>query len=108
MIYKKYKLFKLCFIFILSHLFLRVESFTPGGRVGHSSVLVKEKLYFFGGMNGITCTNEVFYLDVSKSFNSSNPTWTDVTQDVGIPFGSCWATVSYDMKQTIYLFGGYM
>src|SRR6266498_1161348 len=51
MIYKKYKTFNLCFILILYYLFFRVESFTPVGRIGHSSVLVGDKLYFFGGIS---------------------------------------------------------
>ncbi len=60
------------FIFILSYLFLRVESFTPAGRIAHSFVLFGDKLYFFGGANNsYLCSNEVFYLDVSKSFGST-------------------------------------
>src|SRR6266540_4049551 len=109
MIYKKYKLLKLYLIFILSYLFFRVESFTPEGRIGHSSVLVGNKIYFFGGKNINVCTNEVFYLDVSKPFDSSTPTWIDLTHDAGMPFRSCWGTVSLnDKEQTISLFGGFM
>jgi len=53
-------------------LFLRVESFTPAGRIAHSFVLFGDKLYFFGGANNsYLCSNEVFYLDVSKSFGST-------------------------------------
>jgi len=90
-------------------LFFNVESFTPEGRVAHSSVLVGDKLYFFGGFSTGSCSNEIFYLDVSKSFYSSTPTWIDLTQDAGIPFKSCWETISLnDKEQTIYLFGGIM
>jgi len=109
MICKKYKTFNLCFIFILSYLFFRVEPFTPEERMAHSSILVGDKLYFFGGFSTGSCSNEIFYLDVSKSFYSSTPTWSDLTQDAGIPFKSCWETVSLnDKEQTIYLFGGIM
>src|SRR6266498_3261622 len=109
MICKKYKTFNLCFIFILSYLFFRVEPFTPEERMAHSSILVGDKLYFFGGFSTGSCSNEIFYLDVSKSFYSSTPTWIDLTQDAGIPFKSCWETISLnDKEQTIYLFGGIM
>ncbi|SRR6266498_1962637 len=111
MIYKKYKTFNLCFILILYYLFFRVESFTPVGRIGHSSVLVGDKLYFFGGISDadVYGLNEVFYLDVSKSFNLADPPWVDLTQNAGIQFKSCFGTVSLnDKEQTIYLFGGYM
>jgi len=90
MIYRKYKSLKLHFIFILSYLFFRIESFTPTGRIGHSSVLLKDRLYFFGGWNTTTCTNGVFYLDVSKSFDYLTPTWVDLTRDAGMRFQSCW------------------
>jgi len=91
-------------------LFYKVDPFIPVGRLAHSSVLVGNKLYFFGGIkNDGVCLNEVFYLDVSKSFNLAVPSWVDLTQNAGIPFKSCWATVSLnDKEQTIYLFGGTM
>ncbi len=80
---KKYKTFNLCFIFILNYLFYRVESFTPIECFAHSSALVGDKLYFFSGAmrrNDVyDCLNEVFYLDVSKSLNSTIPLWVDLT-----------------------------
>ncbi|CAI2163846.1 4819_t:CDS:2 [Funneliformis geosporum] len=85
-------------------------SFIPVGRYAHSSVLVGDKLYFFGGMNNdLKCLNEVFYLDVSRPFKTAVPPWVDLTQNAEIPFKSCWATVSLNAKeQIIYLFGGFM
>src|SRR4051812_24130105 len=47
MTYYNYISFYLC-IFIC--LILKVESFTPTARHSHSSVLVENKLYFFGGV----------------------------------------------------------
>ncbi|CAI2174747.1 4229_t:CDS:2 [Funneliformis geosporum] len=93
---------------------LRVESFTPKGRLAHSSVLVVDKLYFFGGAGGdtdielIQIATEVFYLDVTKPFDIKIPPLTRLSN---IPFGSVWATVEYNNinnDQNIYLFGGYM
>jgi hypothetical protein len=67
MSYNNRVLFYLLFII---YLFLEIESFTPIGRLAHSSVLVENKLYFFGGaIDGRSCSNEVFYLDVSQPFN---------------------------------------
>ncbi|CAI2191065.1 17442_t:CDS:2, partial [Funneliformis geosporum] len=63
---------------ILSYFFLIVESFTPFGRLAHSSVLVENKLYIFGGVTD-DYSNEVFYLDLSQQFNAEYPPWTDLT-----------------------------
>ncbi len=88
---------------------IEVNSFTPIGRAQHSSVLVRTKLYFFGGVisNGPDDLNDVFCLDVSQSFNSENPSWTLLTT---MPFRSSFATVLLidNNNQTIYLFGGMM
>lgn len=105
-LHHKYILFLLIFIY---HLVLEIESL-PSGRLGHSSALVGDKLYFFGGEKDGFCSNEVFYLDVSHSFSKEEPPWNDITLNAGIPFKSCWGTVSLsdiNNKQTIYLFGGY-
>ncbi|CAI2176260.1 10323_t:CDS:2 [Funneliformis geosporum] len=105
------KLLKLCFITIIIYLY-KVESFNPVGRNAHSSVLVGNRIYFFGGRNEITCTNEVFYLDVSQRFNSELPPWTDLTLNSGMNFRGCWATAvavnDSNNNPTIYLIGGYM
>src|ERR1043166_9426563 len=107
MTYYNYVSFYLFFIY----LFPEIESFTPSGRLAHTSVLVGNKLYFFGGWNGAVdgSTNEVFYLDVSQPFNIQVPPWNDLTLSAGIPFKSSWATASLsdiNNEQTIYLFGG--
>ncbi|CAI2174136.1 16956_t:CDS:2, partial [Funneliformis geosporum] len=87
-----------------------VDSFTPVGRYAHSSALIRNKLVFFGGINDKGfCLNEVFYLDLSRSFNIVTPPWIDLTLNSRIPFKSCWGTVSpNDKEQIIYLFGGIM
>ena len=90
---------------MLGFIFFEVESFTPAGRLSHSSVLVGNKIYFFGGaLDYIRNSDEVFYLDVSKSFDIANPPWVDLTS---IPFASEWATVALDDLKNdtnIYLF----
>jgi N-acetylneuraminic acid mutarotase len=100
------------YLFFFIYLFLEIESFTPVGRYSHSSVLVGNKLYFFGGDIGSRkdeISNEVFYLDLSQPFNIQAPPWNDLTSSAGIPFKSSWATTSLsniNNEQTIYLFGG--
>ncbi|RIA96169.1 hypothetical protein C1645_733472 [Glomus cerebriforme] len=89
---------------------IEVESF--GERVGHSSIFVGTKLYFFGGiqMNSF-CSDEVFYLDVSKTFNIASPPWVDLTATAKMPFGSSMTTMSLiyiNNEPIIYLFGGLM
>ncbi|CAI2174742.1 4226_t:CDS:2 [Funneliformis geosporum] len=100
--------------FVICSTFLRVESFTPKGRLAHSSVLVEDKLYFFGGAGSGTnielsqIAREIFYLDVSKPFDIKIPSWTELSN---IPFGSIWATVvsnNINNDPNIYLFGGFM
>ncbi|CAI2175346.1 13963_t:CDS:2 [Funneliformis geosporum] len=111
MVYKKdNKLINLHFIFIIIYLLLIVESFTPVERYGHSSVLVGNKIYFFGGYDGRNYTNEVFYLDLSQKFDTELPPWTDLTSNSGIGFKSSWATtVAINDKNNnpiIFLIGG--
>src|SRR5581483_399869 len=89
-----------------------VESFTPTGRLTHSSILVGNKLYFFGGQreNGLA-SNEVFGLNLSQPFDVANPPWFDLTPIAPIPFGSFFATVAsnnVNNNSEIYLFGGVM
>ncbi|CAG8658711.1 13317_t:CDS:2, partial [Cetraspora pellucida] len=48
---------------------------------GHNAVLVKDKLYFYGG-SSVSSSYTFFYLDVSKSFdliNTSSMHWTDLS-----------------------------
>ncbi|CAI2197970.1 16048_t:CDS:2, partial [Funneliformis geosporum] len=59
--------------------------------------------------NAKACTNQVFYLDLSQSFDLIAPPWISLTQNAGIPFKSCRGTALLNEKeQTIYLFGGLM
>jgi len=89
-----------------------VESFVPEARYVQASVLAGKRIYFFGGekTNGRP-VNEVFYLDVSRKFNTAFAPWTDLTGSASIPFRSSWATVSVreiNNNSIIYLFGGFM
>ena len=99
--YHNYISFFLAFI----HLYLEIDSFTPTGRYGHSSVVVGNRLYFFGGnKNSFNCSNEVFYLDISQPFNIASPPWNDLAAKEGMQIRSCWETVSLsESNNIIYL-----
>jgi|SRR6266498_3039372 len=89
-----------------------VKAFTPMGRMAHSSVFVKNKLFFFGGVyeDGF-CSNEIFYLDIFHQFNIGLPTFINITPNSGIQFKSCWGITLFNNinnKQTIYLIGGFI
>ena len=90
--YNNFNTFYLCLIFTFCYILFGVESYVPAGRVGHSSILVGNKIYFFGGATPYVTTNESFYLDLSQSFNVTNPPWTQVN---GLPFESSFATVAF-------------
>ena len=110
MVCYKYNVFYVFYILaiLVLGLLLGVESFTPPERLTHASALVGSKLYFFGGTNHVEFLNDVFYLDVSNTFNVSSPPWVNLTT---IPFRSALATVTVrdvNNEPTIYLFGGYM
>src|SRR2546426_833934 len=109
MTYHNYISLYLFFIFVFC-LFLEIESFILAGLHGHSSVLVGNKLYFFGGsISSGSTSNEVFYLDASQQFNITSPPWNDLTANEGLPIKSSFGTVSLNEannEQIIYLFGG--
>ncbi|CAI2166937.1 11077_t:CDS:2 [Funneliformis geosporum] len=66
-------------------------------------------MYFFGGIKvDRTCSNEVFYLDITPQFDLEVLLWTDVTKKSGIGFKSCRASIVSDINNTIYLIGGVM
>ncbi|CAG8728622.1 7094_t:CDS:2, partial [Acaulospora colombiana] len=78
----------------------------------HSTALVGNKLYFFGGLHltelDALSYNYVFYLDVSKDFNTASPPWTDLTSTAAIPYGSTWATAFTGGPNStlVFIFGG--
>ncbi|CAG8608300.1 3315_t:CDS:2 [Gigaspora margarita] len=82
------------------------------GRFGHSSILIDSKLYVSGGFKFIddgrlNLTNEFFYLDVSKSFTTTDPNsmpWTDLTFTGG-PDKNL-ATACSGNNNSIFIIGG--
>ncbi|KAF0549454.1 galactose oxidase [Gigaspora margarita] len=76
----------------------------PSPRREQTSTLVGTRLYFFGG-GSTSPTNEVWYLDLSNSFNISAPSWhSDVVMPVEYNFGtSCLSPID---NSTVFLIGG--
>ncbi|KAF0548085.1 galactose oxidase [Gigaspora margarita] len=73
------------------------------------------KLYFFGGDlsatdlyngNATNAINEVWYLDLSSSFNTTTPPWN---KDVGMPLGYANGTSCVSpIDNSVFLVGGKM
>src|SRR2546429_6929227 len=81
------------------------NSLIPVDRFSQSSVLVDKKIYFFGGVSDHTprfspILNQIIYLDVSKTFNITNPPFEEIP-NVSIPFGSAFATLLLDSQKNI-------
>src|SRR5581483_9793103 len=112
MVYDNYISIYLCLIFVIGYVFVGIESFTPRPRLGHHSVIVGSKHYFFGGLiPGNGTSEEVFYLDLSQPPNEANLPFVDLTSTASIPFKSLFGTVAlYNINNdpNIYLFGGIM
>ncbi|RIB17882.1 hypothetical protein C2G38_2037364 [Gigaspora rosea] len=103
-----------CYIyaFLLNFIFTFAAAFIPDGRFGHSSIHIDSKLYVSGGFKFIDAgrlnlTNEFFYLDVSKSFTTTDPNsmpWTDLTFTGGPDKNS--ATACSGNNNSIFIIGG--
>ncbi|RIB08635.1 hypothetical protein C2G38_2211150 [Gigaspora rosea] len=99
--------------FILSFLIniIFTFAFIPTGREFHSSILIDKKLYFSGGvLSAIDVTNELFYLDFSKSFkitNNASIPWVDLTYTNGPLKHSATACIGGNNNDTIFIFGGF-
>ncbi|RIB26191.1 hypothetical protein C2G38_2065496, partial [Gigaspora rosea] len=96
------------------------DSFTPGGRSGHESVLIENKLYIMGGFypisqdstysqtNKFNISREFFYLDLSISFDIDSPPFVDLTSTSPMLYGvSKGAALAGGIsKSYIFLIGG--
>ncbi|KAF0561667.1 galactose oxidase [Gigaspora margarita] len=85
----------------------------PNPRSQQASSLIGKRLYFFGGDLSTTdsdndkaayITNEVWYLDLSSSFNTATPPWN---KDVGMPIGNnVGASCVSPIDNSVFLVGG--
>ncbi|KAF0538930.1 galactose oxidase [Gigaspora margarita] len=97
----------LFFVIFNSVYFFVICQNVPNPRREQTSTLVGTRLYFFGGFTIIGASNEVWYLDLSSSFNISTPPWhNDVAMPVVNFFGtSCLSPID---NSTVFLIGGRM
>ncbi|RHZ77943.1 hypothetical protein Glove_168g45 [Diversispora epigaea] len=105
--YLPFKLFKSIFYTLL--LINSILCYIPPKRFLHNSVIINDKLLILGGYTNTTDYEfEIFYLDLSKSFDNFNLTWT-LIQDKGLPVYVWRSTsvLSLD-NSTVYLIGGFM
>ncbi|CAG8683128.1 9689_t:CDS:2, partial [Funneliformis caledonium] len=84
-------------------------------RHSHSSIVVDGKVYYFGGITPTTVgsqilSNEMFYFDITKEFDTSSILWMDQTGTSPMSVQSEGATTVVDGKDnnTIFLVGGTM
>ncbi|KAF0549489.1 galactose oxidase [Gigaspora margarita] len=91
-------------IFGPRYIFFIICQNVPSPRSQQTSSLVGTRFYFFGGSSKIP-TNEVWYIDLSNSFNISTPPWhSDVVMPVGYGLGtSCLSPID---NSSVFLVGG--
>src|SRR5438874_8018136 len=82
-------------------------------RYAHASALIDGKLYFMFGnlldsVGHTTSTRDLFYLDVSKPFTNSLPSFVDIQSN--LPVTVVWSTASTGghNRSMIFSFGGYL
>ncbi|RIB14218.1 hypothetical protein C2G38_1674102 [Gigaspora rosea] len=88
------------------NLFVICDDF-PTPRGTQASSLVNNKLYFFGGSSGDNFTNEVWYLDLSNSFNVSLPP-IHKGQEMPVAVSLASSCVSPIDNSSVFLIGGNM
>ncbi|CAG8532023.1 5440_t:CDS:2, partial [Cetraspora pellucida] len=49
-------------------------NYIPVGRTDFAAILLSNKIYFYGGWN-LSVLNDLFYIDLNQSFDSSNPSF---------------------------------
>ncbi|KAF0501091.1 galactose oxidase [Gigaspora margarita] len=104
----------LLLIIILLFSFVNCQNI-PKPRYQQTSSLIGNRLYFFGGdlsttdyknYSAMNLTNEVWYLDLSSSFNTATPRWN---KDVGMPIGyALGASCVSPIDNSGFLVGGRM
>ncbi|RHZ80909.1 hypothetical protein Glove_130g125 [Diversispora epigaea] len=99
-------LLKFALLFNLIIILLQpILCYTPSKRVYHNGVIMDHRLLVFSGYySNLSSTDEMFYLDLSKQFNTSNITWTLVSGSRLPKY--IWSAASIGIDSTIFLYGG--
>ncbi|KAF0392206.1 galactose oxidase [Gigaspora margarita] len=80
------------FFFLCLTISTHVVSCIPIGRIRQSSVLVENKLYFFGSDNDGHKTDNIYLEVIPSSLDINQPKWTDLTQNAQTPSRSPFAS----------------
>ncbi|RUS35419.1 hypothetical protein BC938DRAFT_484023 [Jimgerdemannia flammicorona] len=95
------------FLAAMAHL---ITAFSPPGSIAQSAVLINDMIYVYGGQgDNVSASSNFYTLDVSNSWTTTNPPWTDRTSDAGtvsVPkvFGNImWPSSA---GNSIYIWGG--
>ncbi|RUS22747.1 hypothetical protein BC938DRAFT_475199 [Jimgerdemannia flammicorona] len=59
-------------------------AFRPIGAIGQSAVLINGVIYLHGGLGMTNTQSNLYTLDVTMSWTTSSPLWTDRTYDAGV------------------------
>ncbi|RHZ84346.1 hypothetical protein Glove_83g46 [Diversispora epigaea] len=102
-------------IFCVTLLINSISCYLADTRLGHNSVLIHDRLLVFGGWKNSTnstriyTSSEIFYLDLTKQFDSVNQQWNLILEG-NLPVYEYFSTalVSTLDDDIIYLIGGYM
>ncbi|RUS31237.1 hypothetical protein BC938DRAFT_478213 [Jimgerdemannia flammicorona] len=97
----------LVLLVVMAHL---VTAFTPPGEWGQTAVLIQDIIYVYGGAHPAEIGMTIMYtLDVSQSWNTTAPAWTDHSSDGGnftrprVAFHTMWPS---DDEESFYVWGG--
>ncbi|RHZ81956.1 hypothetical protein Glove_116g43 [Diversispora epigaea] len=78
-----------------------IYCFYPETRIGHNSVLINNKIFYFAGNS-----HEVFYLDLLNSLNTSYAKWVSVADSsINIKYSTSVVNIN---DSTVFLIGGLM
>jgi len=80
---------------------MKVEGEVPTGRSAHVGTIFEDKLYIFGGWDGIVQNNDFYCMDFGSM------TWKKM-QSPELPHARCSHTVAVsEERKSMYIFGGY-
>ncbi|CAG8728486.1 11729_t:CDS:2, partial [Acaulospora morrowiae] len=85
-------------------------TFAPQARFAHSAVLVRRRIYVFGGqLPSQQPDNGMFLLSFTGTNNTAPLNWTDLSPVSKVPVNISWSTAVFGKSlKTIFAFGGIM
>jgi N-acetylneuraminic acid mutarotase len=77
----------------------------PPPRANHSSAIIQHKLFIFGGWDGSKRLNDLYFLDVGKSFTLDSLKWSEVKVEGESPYPRAGMSLT-NLDNKLILFGG--